>query len=221
MVLLCVVLFMSVSSDTQRKFIRDGDYDIVCHVALKQVNNYQNGRLYYWFKTGEIHTSISNAGGLVLHEEYSKFYRSKQLAEKGNFNYGLKDGEWRNWYENGGLKSIIDWKKGLKNGVYISYDQEGRLVESGIYSNHKKSNMWVNHKLKDTTYYKGDSAYATKPVSKVNGFLNKLFRKRDSTEKAQIKFDRQLKKEADSISRAQRKKEKQDAKEKAELQSNN
>ncbi len=214
-------MLLSVSSEMQRKYIRAGDFDIVCHVALKQVNNYQNGKLYYWFKTGEIHTSISNAGGLVLHEDYSKFYRSKQLAEKGDFNYGLKDGEWRSWYENGSLKTIIDWKSGLKHGVYISYDQEGELKESGTYTNHKKSRMWINHKLKDTTYYKGDSAYATKPVSKVNGFFSKLFRKRDSTEKAQIKFDRQLKRKADSTSRIQRKKEKQDAKEKAEMQSNN
>ena len=50
--------------------------------------------MYYWFKSGEIHQSISSSGGFVLHKNYLKYFKSNQLAEEGAFSYGLKDGEW-------------------------------------------------------------------------------------------------------------------------------
>jgi hypothetical protein len=205
LILIGVILFLSVSSDVQRKQIRSGDYDIVCYVSLKEIKNYTEGRAYYWFKTGEIHNSISQAGGLVLHEGYEKFFRSKQLAEKGNFDYGLKDGEWRTWYENGNVQSITDWKNGQKNGLFLQYDGSGTLVVSGNYNKNKKAKTWINHKLKDTVYHKGDSIYMAKPKS--NNLFTHLFVKRDSTEKAQIKLERQLKKKSDSIEKIKRKKD--------------
>ncbi|WP_298892429.1 hypothetical protein [uncultured Psychroserpens sp.] len=205
LLLVCMILFLSVSSDVQRKFIRSGDYDIVCYVALKEVKKFSEGKEYYWFKTGEIHNSVSRAGGLVLHNEYEKFYRSKQLAEKGNFDFGLKDGEWRTWYENGNVNSITNWKNGLKDGLFLQYDVNGILEQSGHYNKSRKNKIWINHKLKDTIYFKGDSVYTAKPKS--NGFFARIFKKRDSTERAQRKLERILKKKNDSIKRVERKKD--------------
>ena len=203
---------MSVNSDVQRKYIRSGDYDIVCHVALKTISDFTEGRNYYWFKTGEIHQSVSQAGGLVLHEQYQKFYRSKQLAESGHFNYGLKNGEWRTWYENGNIESIYKYKNGHKNGYFMHYDSDGVLTLSGNYSHNRKSKTWINHKLKDTTYYKGDSTYTVKPKSKLDNLFSRVFKKRDSTEKAERKRERQLKRKNDSIKKLQRKRQKEAAK---------
>jgi len=208
-----IILLMSVSSDLQRKYIRSGDYDIVCYVSLKKTGNYNEGREYYWFKTGEIHNSVSSAGGLVLHDKYEKFYRSKQLAERGIFDYGLKDGEWRTWYENGYLESICKWNNGQKNGVFLSYGEDGTLVLSGNYKKDEKIKTWINHKLKDTVFYKGDSIYGVKPKSILNGLFNRIFKKKDSTEKAQAKLERQMKRSADSIKRAIRKQKRQEAQE--------
>ncbi|MCK8480935.1 toxin-antitoxin system YwqK family antitoxin [Psychroserpens algicola] len=214
LIIMGVTLFLSVNSDVQRKQIRSGDYDIVCYVALKEIKHFIEGREYFWFKTGEIHNSISQSGGLVLHNEYEKFYRSRQLAEKGNFDYGLKDGEWRTWHENGNIQSISTWKNGQKNGLFLSYDEDGTKIQSGTYNNNEKTKLWINHKLKDTVYYKGDSAFSAKPKSKLKGFFNRIFKKRDSTERAQRKLELQLKRRTDSIERIQRKQERQIKKEK-------
>nr|WP_321234610.1 hypothetical protein [uncultured Psychroserpens sp.] len=221
LILIVATLFMSVTSDVQRKYIRSGDYDIVCHVSLKAIKNYTEGIEYYWFKSGEIHNSVSQSGGFLLHDSYEKFYRSKQLAEKGNFDYGLKDDEWRTWYENGNIATITKWRNGQKNGMFLEYDSNGTLVLSGYYSKNEKAKTWINHRLKDTVYFKGDSTYTVKPKSKINGFFSRVFKKRDSTEKAQRKLDRQLKRTNDSIKRAQRQVEKEAAKANKDASTNN
>lgn len=210
--IICTFLLLSVSPDLQKKYIRSGKYDIICYVSLNRLKNYVEGREYYWYKTGEVHNSVSQVGGLVLHDAYQKFFSSKQLAEHGSFDFGLKDGEWRTWYENGNIESVTNWKHGQKDGLYLSYDEDGILVLSGSYNNNKKSKAWINHKLRDTLYYKGDSTYTTKPKSKLNSFFSRVFSKQDSTEKAQKRFERQLKRRTDSIDKVERKKERENNK---------
>ena len=211
-ILLCLLL-VSVSSDLQKKYIRSGDYDIECYVSLEKLKHFADGRVYYWYKTGDIHQSRSRVGGYVLHDTYTKYYKSKQLAEQGSFDFGLKDGEWRTWYENGNPNTILQWKKGRKHGIYIKYEENGALVQSGFYSNNKKSKTWINYKQKDTVYYQGDSSYVTKPKTRLGKYFERTFKKRDSAEKAQRRLKRQQKRKADSIKRVQRKLERQQKKE--------
>lgn len=205
-------LLLSVTSDLQKKYIRSGDYDIECYVSLEKLKHFADGRIYYWYKTGDIHQSRSQVGGYVLHDAYSKYYKSKQLAEKGAFDYGLKNGEWRTWHENGNPNTIIEWKKGRRNGLYVKYEENGALLQSGYYSNNKKAKTWINYRSKDTIFYQGDSSYVTKPKARLGKYFERTFKKRDSTEKAKIKLKRQLKRKADSIKRAQRKLERKQKK---------
>ena len=89
-----------------------------------------------------------------LHSSYMKYYKSNQLAEQGEFDYGLKNGIWKEWYENGQIKQTIEWRKGLKSGASISYDTIGSPIEKGIYRNNKKAGTSINLKMKDTIRYK-------------------------------------------------------------------
>ncbi|MEO1033759.1 MAG: hypothetical protein AAFX55_20420 [Bacteroidota bacterium] len=201
---IALFFFLSLSSDLQRKRIRQGDFDIECYVYTKTLEGFNKKKEYYWFKSGEVHSSYANAGGLLLHDEFKKFYRSKQLAQHGFFNYGLKNGTWRDWYENGKVKSVTNWNNGYKSGKYYQYDQSGALILSGTFRRGIKANQWINHKTADTTYYKNDSVYSEKPQSKTSKFLNNIFRKRDSTEIAQRQLERTEKRRQDSIKRASR-----------------
>jgi len=170
---------LSINSDIQRKVIRQGEFDITCYVSLKKKLKTEANKEYFWFKNGEIHSNYSGIGGLVLHDTYTKYYRSKQLAEMGTFNYGLKHGEWKSWFENGILKEIFVWKNGTKQGIYYKYNEFGELIWSGKYKNGQKSNIWINHKTKDTTYYLKDTISKTRPKSKFSKFLKRLFKKKD------------------------------------------
>lgn len=172
-------LFFSFSSDVQKKILRIDDYDIECYVSLKKMTNYDCCKEYYWFKSGEIHNSKGSANGYILHDSYSKFYRSNQLAEKGKFHYGLKDGVWKNWHENGQLKSFVNWHKGVKKGQYLTFDYNGEIILKGNYKNDKKVGEWINEKTKDTTYYDNGAPQKVKQ----KGFIKRLFSKKAKKEK--------------------------------------
>jgi hypothetical protein len=197
-----IIFFLSVNSDIQRKRIRQGDFDIECYVYLKTPESFNKKKEYYWFKSGEVHNSYANAGGLILHNEYKKYYRSKQLAEHGFFNYGLKNGKWKDWYENGKIRSVTNWNNGYKSGKYYQYDESGKLLITGTFRKGIKSSMWINHKSADTTYYKNDSIYTEKPKSKASKLFGKIFKKRDSVEVAEKKKERIERRRQDSIKRS-------------------
>lgn len=206
------VLLLSITSDIQKKIIRDGEFDIICYVSLKEIKKFSNDKKYFWFKNSQVHNSVSKVGGLALHDEFNKFYRTKQLAESGTFNYGLKEGQWKSWHVNGNIKTKIDWTDGYKNGKYLEYNKDGALIISGTYKNNEKRNTWINHKEKDTTYFKGDSIYTSKPKSKLNVFFNKIVKRKDSITRATRKKEKTLKKINDSIHRVKRKEDKKQKK---------
>jgi len=171
--------FMSITSDSdiQKKIIRNDLYDIEFYVALKKPNKQASTSMYYWYRSGEIHHSMSSSGGLLLHSSYMKFYRSNQLAEQGSFNYGLKDGTWKQWDINGQLTAIYNWSKGYKNGRFYTYDKNGHITVKGHYKKGLKSGPWINLKTKDTIFYKNGAEKIEDTIIKKT-FFNRLFKKK-------------------------------------------
>ncbi|QXP58395.1 toxin-antitoxin system YwqK family antitoxin [Olleya sp. HaHaR_3_96] len=187
---------LSLSDDNiQKRIIRDGNYNIECFVSFDNTISPKANKTYFWFKSGEIHKTQSDVGGLVLHKSYKKLFKRNQLIEKGDFNMGLKDNFWKKWYLNGSLKEVIQWNKGDKQGRYIAYDSLGNIEVQGNYKNNMKSGVWIS-KEKDTILYKKGEVYVkslSKRLLKKEGnknvrekrsdkndtWLKKLFRKKD------------------------------------------
>lgn len=156
-------LCMSFYNDyLQKRVIRTQQYDIHFYIYTKD-RTAERGRQYYWYRAGEISSSYGAAGGPVLHEDYTKYYASTKLAEKGRFFYGLKTGRWRTWHTNGNFYKEEHWQNGRKSGAYKEFDSEGKLLLTGRYSADKKAGKWINHQRKDTTWYQGERAFKEKP----------------------------------------------------------
>ena len=200
-VLLTATLCFAFTTDVQKRMVREKGFDIECYISLKKLNSFNEDKVYFWFKSGEIHQSLSNIGGYVLHSSFLKYYRGNQLAEKGTFDFGLKTGVWESWYENGKLKLQEQWTDGYKDGEVSTYDADGHLVLKGKYRNNLKVGRWINYKTKDTTYYKKDFKLKEKPES----LLHHILKRKDSVEKVQIKINRARKKKSDSIKRVKNK----------------
>ncbi|MBX2828096.1 MAG: hypothetical protein KTR22_08030 [Flavobacteriaceae bacterium] len=149
-------------SKIQKKVIRNKEFDIHFYVSLKN-KEAQKDRMYYWYKAGEIHKSQGATGGDLLHSEYQKYFKGYQLAEKGDFKYGLKTGTWKQWYPEGTLKTEESWSNGLLDGAYKGYDETGTLISSGKYRKGIKNGMWLNFKTKDTLWYDKGIAYQEPP----------------------------------------------------------
>ncbi len=185
-----IFLFFSFSgAPVQKKVIRTKEFDIQFYVSLKKKRANQN-KEYFWYKSGEIHKSVGNAAGELLHLQYVKYYTDNSLAEKGEFKYGLKKGVWKQWYQNGQVMEESRWVDGVKYGPYSYYNEMGELVITGKYRDNIKIGVWINLKTQDTTWYKKGRAFKEHPkivkkrqdsIEGKKGFFKKLFEKKDST----------------------------------------
>lgn len=91
-------------------------------------------RLYFWMKNRKVHTSQGDYAGHLLNGNYERFYEKGTLKEKGDFQYGLKEGMWKSWNEEQKLVSVHTYSKGKKNGPFKVYE-DGELIISGTYLN--------------------------------------------------------------------------------------
>lgn len=169
------------TGDLQKRIVRERDFTIECYISMKEVANYEPLKTYYWYKSGQIHRLENDTGGPVLHAEYMKYNKANQVVEKGKFDYGLKTGTWKTWFDNGNLQSCYRWKNGFKQGDFCLLDSLGNLQQTGTYKKNLRSGTWIDHRTKDTTYYKRDQPLKEKPKR----FYERIFKKRDSAKKLQ------------------------------------
>lgn len=202
-----------VDNNANRKVISDDNYNYTFYVSDKSKSNFENYKEYYWFKSGKIHSSFGGSSGQILHGLYNKTFRGNGAAEQGEFYFGLKNKVWKNWYENGKIKNIYNWQKGMLSGKYQEFTESGLLVVSGKYKSNKKHGRWIYYKTKDTIYYrKGEKVTDQKEVEEGNskkekkGFLNKtskffkdIFKKKSPEEKAKAKKEKEIRKQKREI----------------------
>lgn len=150
-----IVVFLLVSFGQDPyliKRISDKNFRYEFYTSAKVVKS-KKDKEYFWFKGGMIHAAQSGIAGELLHDKFVKFYHSNQLAEQGQFKFGLKNGQWKSWYENGNLSSVSQWKAGFKNGEFVVFGNDGAIVEKGNYKNNLKTGKWINYEKKDTLLY--------------------------------------------------------------------
>lgn len=70
------------------------------------------GLHYFWYNSGAIHETQGGYSGRLLNGQYTAFYLNKNLKEQGIFKKGLKDGIWKSWREDGSLLATVTWKRG-------------------------------------------------------------------------------------------------------------
>jgi len=187
--LLIAMLYSFIGDKIQKRVIRDANFDTHFYVYTNEKKTNRDA-FYFWFKSGQIHESFGDAGGDLLHNEFSKYYTGNQLAEKGKFNYGLKVGLWRKWHPNGNLKEEVHWRGGKKNGRYQLYDLTGKPHVVGQYRSGIRNGVWINIHESDTTWYrkgipcKEHPRVIKKRLDSINGkesLFKKIFKKKDST----------------------------------------
>lgn len=112
------------------------DYKMDFYVSLKSKKvRYADTLSYYWFKAQKLYTTQGMSAGNILHGKFLKYHTNGQLAEQGEFDYGLKDGEWIKWYDSGKIQSKLTYKNGLLHGKFMVFDEEGNRIKIGKYKN--------------------------------------------------------------------------------------
>ncbi len=177
------LLLVSFSDPYSVKRISDADFRYEFYTTQKDFKPKIN-KTYFWFKGGAIHNAQSGIVGELLNGKYTKMYHSNQLAEQGFFRKGLKKGFWKTWYPNGVLETTQYWISGLKSGIFMHYDQYGKLIEKGRYTNSRRYGKWIDYIKKDTIIYKRGEIYT-----------KKLKNNKDKTSDTKLKTNNQTKKQ--------------------------
>jgi antitoxin component YwqK of YwqJK toxin-antitoxin module len=109
----------------------------------------KEGTAFIYFPDGKIQETYSyNAGKkeglskefdkegniITLLEYNNDFLVSREKINRTD-NKGLKQGDWKEFYPNGGIKSEKTFKDDLIHGYYKEYDNRGRLVITMLYEN--------------------------------------------------------------------------------------
>jgi len=109
----------------------------------------KEGTAYTYFPDGKILQTFSYNSGKKegLSKEYDKDgniitlleYNNDFLVSRERINRtdskGLKQGDWKDFYPNGGIKSEKTFKDDLVHGYYKEYDTRGKLVITMLYDN--------------------------------------------------------------------------------------
>jgi uncharacterized protein len=109
----------------------------------------KEGTGYIYFPTGKINQTIAYRAGKKegLSKEYDKDgnlitlleYSNDFLVSREKINRtdsrGQKQGDWKEFYPSGGIKSEKSYKDDQLHGYYKEYDQKGNLVLTMLYEN--------------------------------------------------------------------------------------
>jgi antitoxin component YwqK of YwqJK toxin-antitoxin module len=103
--------------------VRIVEPDRVIQLEVKPVTSepgIKSDRLYYWYSSNKVHYSQGGFSGKLLNGQYTEYYPNLNLKEQGIFKKGLKDGVWKSWNEDGTLHSEMKWHNG-KPGKTVSF----------------------------------------------------------------------------------------------------
>jgi antitoxin component YwqK of YwqJK toxin-antitoxin module len=126
----------------------------------------------FWTQEGTL--SVKDGNG-----KYYLFYENGRLQIEGNFKNGLKEGEWRSFYENADDLEKNIYKDGKLNGLSEAWYENGVAQVTGIFINDKREGEWI---------WYSENGNVTSIVNFING-------KKEGTQKFWNNFNTLLKEE--------------------------
>jgi len=98
---------------------------------------HSKSKFYYWYKAQKVISTQGGSAGVVLNGDLESFYPNKQLYQQGQFKKGLKNGSWLYWRNDGTLRLEEDWNHG-KLKAFIAYDENGKESTRETYKGQRK-----------------------------------------------------------------------------------
>lgn len=159
---------------TNRVTLQSGDTVITLHVLPRDKKvKLKTDQYYYWYRAQSLRCTRGGYDGQLLDGAYMEVYPDKNIKIKGEFKKGLKNNTWTTWNPKGEYINITTWKNGVKNGTFKEYDNEGILLRSGVYSNDLLDG--------DITEYARDGKSATKRYNNGKVFQKPEKKQADTT----------------------------------------
>lgn len=97
--------------------VRITEPDKIIQAEINPVSTNPSAKItlfYYWYSANGIHITQGGYSGKLLNGLYSEYYLNKNLKEQGFFKKGLKNGDWKSWSNDGILIGTKTWNNGLE-----------------------------------------------------------------------------------------------------------
>jgi hypothetical protein len=160
--------------DRHGNIIRDNaethDGCIMSYLTRGQNGHYAYSRINYagltimqdeiiWLRfNGNRYAAVSLEFGRVLSGPFETYYPDGALRKSGFLDYGKPDGRIRTFYPQGGLKKLVNYKNGVREGNYEMLAENGEVIETGSYEDGKLSGYVLKYYdsggQKEEIYYK-------------------------------------------------------------------
>mgnify|MGYP001256053141 FL=1 len=138
----CTILF----SCSKPKIGEIGNYQVALgdvkadfYVLMwEQSFNLKKSKVYTSYSNGALHSTRGVLSGKVLHGDYKEVSSSGTLLKIGTFRKGLKDGYWASYNEDGSLLNDLRYSKGDTVSVVKFYNKDGSVKNTLLPSKRKK-----------------------------------------------------------------------------------
>ena len=127
----CTILF----SCSKPKIGEIGNYQVALgdvkadfYVLMwEQSFNLKKSKVYTSYSNGALHSTRGVLSGKVLHGDYKEVSLSGALLKVGTYRKGLKDGYWASYNEDGSLINDLTYSKGDTVSVVKFYNKDGSV----------------------------------------------------------------------------------------------
>ena len=122
---------------TQLKlFVKNNDWSKKAFYKIGDTIPFTGFMVEYFPNTKQINWIVKYKNGQVATGLHSYYYEdgNKKTEEYSN-NSGVRFGKFKEWYDNGQLKSRGEYENDEKNGVWSHWDINGNLISTETYKN--------------------------------------------------------------------------------------
>ena len=106
------------------------DVKVDFHVLMWEQNfSLKKSKIYTSYSNGALHTTRGILSGKALHGNYKEVSLSGALLKVGSFKKGLKDGYWAFYNEDGSLVNDLTYSKGDTVSVVKFYNEDGSVKD--------------------------------------------------------------------------------------------
>lgn len=108
----------------------------------KEIGKAREGEWKYYHKASKVIMTLENYKNGKLDGLRTVFYPNSKIAEEMSYVKGLKEGIYKKYSQNGTLLEQTTYKKDEYNGDAVFYNLGGVVASKGKFLNGKKAGMW-------------------------------------------------------------------------------
>jgi len=82
------------------------------YAIVKTDAKFELNKIYTGYYNDSLYLTQGSVTGKLVHGSYMVYYPNGNLEERGNYKYGLKNGEWKEWDPTGTIIKITNWQEG-------------------------------------------------------------------------------------------------------------